>query len=38
MNRGHLRDPTPLMVLRVRLGDDGKCVLIDEDQKEWKPW
>ena len=29
---------TPLMVLRVRLGDDGKCVLIDEDQKEWKPW
>ena len=34
----HMGDPTPLMVLRVRLGDDGKCVLIDEDHKEWKPW
>lgn len=29
---------TPLMVLRVGLGDDGKCRLIDEDQNEWKPW
>ena len=31
-------DPTPLMVLRVHMGDDGKCRLIDEDQNEWKPW
>ena len=31
-------DPTPLMLLTVRLGDDGKCRLIDEDQNEWKPW
>ncbi len=31
-------NPTPLMALRVRFGEDGKCVLTDEDGKEWKPW
>ena len=34
----YMGEHTPIMVLTVRLGDDGKCVLIDEDQKEWKPW
>lgn len=29
---------TPLMVLTVSLDDDGKCVLIDEKKKAWKPW
>ncbi len=27
---------TPLMALAVRLDDDGKCVLIDEQQNAWK--
>ncbi len=26
------------MLLTVSLGDHGKCVLIDEDKKAWKPW
>ena len=34
----HMGDHTPLMVLTVRLNDDGKCVLIDEDQNAWKLW
>ena len=34
----HSGEHTPLMVLTVRLDDDGECVLIDEDQKVWKPW
>lgn len=34
----HLGDPTPLMVVTVRLDDKGKCVLIDADGNEWKPW
>lgn len=31
-------DSTPIIVLRARLDDDGKCILVDEDQNEWKPW
>ena len=34
----YLGDETLLMVLTVNLDDDGKCVLIDEDQKAWKFW
>lgn len=35
---GYLGEAEPLMVLKVRLGDDGKCVLVDKDQNEWQPW
>ena len=28
----------PLMVLTVRLDDDGNCVLIDEEQNALMPW
>ena len=34
----HAGEHTPLMALRVRLDDDGECILVDEDQKTWKPW
>ena len=34
----HMGNHAPLMVLTVRLDDDGNCVMIDEDQKAWKPW
>ena len=30
--------PTPLMVLKVGLDDDGNCVLIDEEQNALMPW
>ena len=28
----------PFMVLKVRLDDDGECVLIEEEQNIRKPW
>ena len=31
-------DATPLMALAVRLGDDGSCVLINEEGEAWQPW
>ena len=31
-------DPTPLMVLKVRLDDNGQCVLVDEHGAVLKPW
>ena len=31
-------DHTPLMVLTVKLDDDGECILVDRDEKAWKPW
>ena len=34
----YMGDSTPLMVLSVRLDDDGKCVLVDQNQRVWKPW
>ncbi len=34
----HMGDHTQLMVLSVRLDDDGKCVLIDEQGRPWRPW
>ena len=34
----HLGEPNALMVLSVRLDDDGKCVLVDEKGRAWKPW
>ena len=34
----YMGENTPLMALTVRLDDDGKCILIDEQEKGWKPW
>ena len=34
----HMGEYTPLMALKVRMGDDGKCVLIDEDGNVLKSW
>ncbi len=34
----YMGNHTPLMVLRVELDDDGKCVMIDENENKWKPW
>ena len=34
----YIGDHTPLMVLTVRLDDDGECAMVDEEQNALKPW
>ena len=34
----HMGDCVSMTAYTVRLGDNGKCRLIDENGKSWKPW